>query len=51
MSHYPKFADPAREDRPVEQRPGEGPPMSDLAAAGDGDGGEDLPGGDFAEEA
>jgi hypothetical protein len=46
MSHYPKFADPARQDRPpVEQRPGEGPPMTDYA--GDGE----SAGDDFAEEA
>jgi len=45
MSHYPKFADPARQDRPVEQRPGEGPPMKDFADDGESSG------GDFAEEA
>ena len=34
LEHYPKFADRAREDRPVEQRAGEGPPMVDLAEEG-----------------
>jgi replicative DNA helicase len=39
LSHYPKFADPAREERPAAQQPaGEGPPMEDR--------GDD----DFAEE-
>jgi len=38
LDHYPKFADRAREardDKPVEQPAGEGPPMQDFA---DGDG-------------
>jgi replicative DNA helicase len=34
LEHYPKFADRAREDRPVEQSAGEGPPMVDLAEEG-----------------
>ncbi len=56
MSHYPKFADLAQKERPVEQRPGEGPPMSGTPAAPEENGGgspadvEDFPGGDFAEE-
>jgi replicative DNA helicase len=33
LEHYPKFADRAREDRPVEQAAGEGPPLEDLAGA------------------
>jgi len=37
LSHYPKFADPAREERPIEQRAGEGPPLGDVD--GDEDGG------------
>jgi replicative DNA helicase len=38
LSHYPKFADPARDEAPAVQQPsGEGPPMED-------------PGEDFAEE-
>ncbi len=33
LSHYPKFADPAREERPpVEQPAGEGPPIGDFDA-------------------
>jgi hypothetical protein len=36
LEHYPKFADRAREERPVEQPAGEGPPMSDVpSGAGD----------------
>ncbi len=34
LEHYPKFADRAREERPVEQSAGEGPPMVDLAEEG-----------------
>jgi replicative DNA helicase len=34
LEHYPKFADRAREERPVEQSAGEGPPMIDLAEEG-----------------
>jgi replicative DNA helicase len=34
LEHYPKFADRAREERPVEQNAGEGPPMIDLAEEG-----------------
>jgi replicative DNA helicase len=30
LSHYPKFADMARGERPVEQRAGEGPPLPDI---------------------
>ena len=54
LSHYPKFADRAYEDRqPVEQPAGEGPPLEDF-----GMGGGDAPGNgrppeddDLAEEA
>src|SRR4029077_9513596 len=35
LEHYPKFADRARDERPVEQRAGEGPPMEDFAAPDD----------------
>ncbi len=31
LSHYPKFADQARDEKPKEQASGEGPPMMDLA--------------------
>ncbi|MGH2957289.1 MAG: replicative DNA helicase [Solirubrobacterales bacterium] len=34
LEHYPKFADRAREEKPVEQSSGEGPPMIDLAEEG-----------------
>jgi replicative DNA helicase len=34
LEHYPKFADRAREEKPVEQSAGEGPPMVDLAGEG-----------------
>ena len=38
LSHYPKFADMARGDRPVEQRAGVGPPLPDIPDFGaDGD--------------
>jgi replicative DNA helicase len=30
LEHYPKFADRARDERPVEQPAGEGPPMPDV---------------------
>jgi replicative DNA helicase len=40
LEHYPKFADRAREERPVEQPAGEGPPMSDVPPS---------PGDDFAD--
>jgi replicative DNA helicase len=33
LEHYPKFADRARDERPVEQPAGEGPPMPDVAEA------------------
>ena len=33
LEHYPKFADRAREEKPVEQPAGEGPPIEDLADA------------------
>jgi replicative DNA helicase len=36
LSHYPKFADQARDEKPKEQASGEGPPMMDLADAGEG---------------
>jgi replicative DNA helicase len=36
LEHYPKFADRARsEERPVEQPPGEGPPIEDSVAESD----------------
>jgi replicative DNA helicase len=31
LGHFPKFADRAREDRPVEQLSGEGPPLAETA--------------------
>lgn len=31
IAQYPKFMDRAQTDRPVEQAPGEGPPMADVA--------------------
>ena len=31
LSQFPKFADPARDQRPVEQKAGEGPPLADVA--------------------
>jgi replicative DNA helicase len=34
LEHYPKFADRAKEERPLEQAPGEGPPMTGLAEEG-----------------
>ncbi len=39
LSMYPKFADLTHQERPVEQRPGEGPPLAD---SGDGAGAEDA---------
>ncbi len=36
LSHYPKFADQARDEKPKEQPAGEGPPMMDLADAEEG---------------
>jgi replicative DNA helicase len=33
LEHYPKFADRAREEKPVEQPAGEGPPLQDVAEA------------------
>ncbi len=33
LEHYPKFADRAREEKPLEQPAGEGPPLEDVAAA------------------
>jgi hypothetical protein len=33
LEHYPKFADRARDERPVEQPAGEGPPLQDIADA------------------
>jgi replicative DNA helicase len=35
LEHYPKFADRAREERPVEQPAGEGPPIEEFAGSGD----------------
>ena len=40
LAHYPSFANLSRQERPTEQRPGEGPPMTDAAEPAD-----------FAEEA
>jgi replicative DNA helicase len=34
LEHYPKFADRAREEKPVEEASGEGPPMSELVEEG-----------------
>ena len=31
LEQYPRFADRARGERPIEQKPGEGPPLVDLA--------------------
>jgi hypothetical protein len=38
INRYAKFADPAPADasRPIEQRPGEGPPLADLSEADEG---------------
>jgi replicative DNA helicase len=36
LQHYPKFADRARDEKPVEQRAGEGPPVIGLADAEEG---------------
>jgi replicative DNA helicase len=33
LSHYPKFADQARDEKPVQQSAGEGPPLIDMADA------------------
>jgi replicative DNA helicase len=33
LEHYPKFADRARGEKPVEQPAGEGPPMQDIATS------------------
>jgi replicative DNA helicase len=35
LEHYPKFADRARDEKPVEQPAGEGPPLQDVAEAED----------------
>jgi replicative DNA helicase len=35
LEHYPKFADRAREEKPIEQPAGEGPPMPDVASGAD----------------
>jgi replicative DNA helicase len=45
LEHYPKFADRAREDRPVEQPAGEGPPMTGFSGPESMDDADD-----FAEE-
>jgi replicative DNA helicase len=34
LDRFPKFADFAGQERPIEQPPGEGPPMEDLAPSG-----------------
>jgi replicative DNA helicase len=36
LEHYPKFADRARQEKPVEQSAGEGPPIQDFAGAEEG---------------
>jgi replicative DNA helicase len=36
LDHYPKFADRARDEKPVEQPAGAGPPIQDFADAEDG---------------
>jgi replicative DNA helicase len=33
LEHYPKFADRARGERPVEQPAGEGPPLQDIGTS------------------
>jgi replicative DNA helicase len=33
LEHYPKFADRAREEKPIEQPAGEGPPLQDVGPA------------------
>ena len=33
LEHYPKFADRAREEKPIEQKAGEGPPLQDVSEA------------------
>ena len=35
LEHYPKFADRAREEKPVEQPAGEGPPLEDFGGGDD----------------
>jgi replicative DNA helicase len=35
LEHYPKFADRARAEKPVEQRAGEGPPLDEIPAHDD----------------
>ncbi|MGA8218757.1 MAG: replicative DNA helicase, partial [Solirubrobacterales bacterium] len=35
LEHYPKFADRAREERPLEQPAGEGPPIEDIGSEAD----------------
>ena len=34
LDHYPSFKTLTRQERPVEQKPGEGPPMLDAAEEG-----------------
>jgi replicative DNA helicase len=34
LEHYPSFANLSRQEKPVEQKPGEGPPMLDAAEEG-----------------
>ena len=36
LDHYPKFADRAREEKPIEQPAGAGPPLEDFADAEEG---------------
>lgn len=53
LNTYPKFADQAHErhERPIEQRPGEGPPMSDDLSNGSGGADADPgPEDDFGDE-
>jgi replicative DNA helicase len=35
LEHYPSFANLSRQEKPVEQRPGEGPPVLDAAEEGE----------------
>jgi replicative DNA helicase len=35
LEHYPKFADRAREEKPIEQAAGEGPPLEDVSGGED----------------
>jgi replicative DNA helicase len=48
LAHYPKFADKAREEQPVEQRTVEGPPLTERPL-GEEARGDDQPFGELAE--